>query len=61
MRYRIDVNTLEGKLSFHKDAAKDAVDVARGARDSLGVSITDTSDGSVYKPEDFDRLLAKPH
>jgi hypothetical protein len=59
MRFRIDVNTLEGKLSFHKESAADAVDVARGAKDSLGVVIVDTSDGRVYTPETFDELLGR--
>jgi hypothetical protein len=57
MRFRIDVNTLDGKLSFEKETAPDAVAVAKGARDSLGVTITDTADGTTYAPEDFDRLL----
>ena len=59
MRFQIEVSTLDGKLVFHKDKAVDAVDVARGAKDSLGVMITDTSDGKIYKPEDFDALLVK--
>lgn len=59
MRFQIEVSTLDGKLSFHKDKAVDAVEVAKGAKDSLGVTITDTSDGKTYKPEDFDELLTK--
>jgi len=57
MRFRIDVNTLDGRLSFQKDAAQDAVDVARSQRGSLGVTITDTADGTTY--QDFDELLRK--
>jgi hypothetical protein len=59
MRFQIEVSTLDGKLVFHKDKAADAIDVARGAPNNLGVTITDTSDGKIYKPEDFDALLAK--
>jgi hypothetical protein len=59
MRFQIEVNTLDGKLAFHKDNAADAVEVAKGAKANLGVTITDTSDGTIYKPEDFDKLLAK--
>ena len=59
MRFRIDVSTLDGKLSFEKELAADAVEVARGARDSLGITITDTADGITYAPENFDALLRK--
>jgi hypothetical protein len=60
MRFRIDVNTLDGRLSFEKDAPADAVEVARGAeKGSLGVTITDTVNGTTYAPEDFDKLLRK--
>jgi hypothetical protein len=59
MRFQIEVSTLDGKLAFHKNTATDAVEVAKGAKDSLGVTITDTFDGKIYKPEDFDKLLAK--
>jgi hypothetical protein len=61
MRFRVDVNTLDGKLSFEKDAAEDAIVVAKGvaAKGSLGVTITDTADGTTYVPEDFDKLLRK--
>lgn len=58
MRFQIEVNTLDGKLSFHKEKAADAVDVAKGAKANLGVTITDTSDGKIYRPEEFD-VLAK--
>jgi hypothetical protein len=59
MRFRIDVNTLDGKLSLEKESAVDAVEVANGAKDSLGVTITDTADGTTYGPEAFDALLRK--
>jgi hypothetical protein len=59
MRFRIDVNTLDGKLVFEKDKVADAVAVAKGGTVSLGVTITDTSDGKTYGPDDFDALLRK--
>jgi hypothetical protein len=62
MRFRIDVNTRDGKLSFEKEAPADAVDVAKGAqKGSLGVTITitDTADGTICAPDDFDKLLRK--
>lgn len=59
MRFQIEVSTLDGKLAFHKEKAADAVDVAKGAKANLGVTITDTSDGKTYKPDEFDALLAK--
>jgi hypothetical protein len=60
MRFRIDVNTRDGRLSFEKESAADAVEVAKSAqKGSLGVTITDTVDGATYAPEDFDALLRK--
>jgi hypothetical protein len=59
MRFRVDVNTLDGKLSFERQSAADAIEVARGAKDSFGVTITDTADGKTYAPDDFDALLRK--
>jgi hypothetical protein len=53
MRFRIDVNTLDGKLAYEREAPSEALEVAEGARQSLGVRITDTSDGKSYTPEDF--------
>jgi hypothetical protein len=53
MRFRIDVSTLDGKLSYERDAPADALAVAHGARESLGVTITDTEEGKAYSPEDF--------
>jgi hypothetical protein len=53
VRFRVDVNTLDGKLSFEKDIAADAIDVANGARESLGVTITDTEEGQTYSAEEF--------
>ena len=53
MRFRIDVNTLDGKLSYERDAPADARAVAEGAKESLGVTITDTAEGKTYTPEEF--------
>jgi hypothetical protein len=53
MRFRIDVNTLDGKLSYERDDPSDAIHVAEGAKESLGVTVTDTKDGKAYSPEDF--------
>jgi len=53
MRFQIDVNTLDGKLSYQRDTPADALDVAEGGKQSLGVTITDTEEGRTYSPEDF--------
>jgi hypothetical protein len=53
MRFRIDVRTLDRKLSYERDTPGDALHVAEGGKDSLGVTITDTRDGKTYSPEDF--------
>jgi hypothetical protein len=53
MRFRIDVNTLDGKMSYERDDAADALHVAEGGRQSLGVTITDTQDGTRYSAEEF--------
>ena len=55
MRFRIDVNTLDGKLSYQRDAPADALEVAQGARESLGVTITDTHGGKTYSAEEFSK------
>jgi hypothetical protein len=54
VRFRIDVNTLDGRLSFHKDAPADALEVAKGAKANLGVTITDTQDSATYSLQDFE-------
>ena len=51
MRFRIDVNTLGGKVSFEKDTAADAFEVAKGT--NLGVTIADTTDSTTYSLEEF--------
>ena len=51
MRFRIDVNTLDGKVSFEKDTAADAFEVAMGT--NLGVAITDNRDSKTYSLENF--------
>lgn len=53
MRFRIEISTLDGKLSYERDDAADAMAVAEGGKDSLGVTITDTERGKSYSPEDF--------
>lgn len=53
MRFRVDVNTLDGKLSYERDTAVDALEIAEGGKQSLGVTITDTEDGKSYSPEEF--------
>ncbi len=53
MRFRVDVNTLDGKLSYQRATPADALAVAEGGRESLGVTITDTEEGKTYGPEDF--------
>ena len=58
MRFRIDVNTLDGKLSYERDTPSDALDVAEGARQSLGTTITDTDEGKTYSPDDFRQRFA---
>ena len=53
MRFRIDVNRLDGKMSYERDTPDDALHVAEGGKQSLGVTITDTQEGKSYTPEDF--------
>jgi hypothetical protein len=53
MRFQIEVNTLDGKLSYERDTPSQALEVADGGKQSLGVRISDTSDGKSYSPEDF--------
>jgi hypothetical protein len=55
MRFRIDVRTLDGKLSYERDTPSDSLHVAHGAKESLGVAITDTQDNKAYSPEEFQR------
>ena len=56
-RFRVDVNTLDGKLSYERDTAADALAVAEGAKESLGVTITDTETGETYSREAFVKRL----
>lgn len=53
MRFRIDVSTLDGKLSYERDEPAEAMAVAEAGKESLGVAITDTEDGKTYTPEAF--------
>ena len=52
MRFRIDVNTLDGKLSFEKETPGDALEAAKGT--NLGVTITDTRDSKTYTLQEFE-------
>ncbi|MBV9331063.1 MAG: hypothetical protein JOZ55_05875 [Alphaproteobacteria bacterium] len=58
MRFRIEVNTLDGKLSYERETAADALAVAEGGKQSLGVSIVDTEGGRTYSVEEFTRQFA---
>ena len=56
-RFRVDVNTLDGKLSYERDTAADALALAEGGKESLGVTITDTETGETYSREAFVKRL----
>ena len=58
MRFRIEVNTLDGKLSYEQDTPADALAVAEGGRESLGVMIIDGEDGTTYTVEEFRKRFA---
>ena len=58
MRFKIDVNTLDGKLSYDRDTANEALEVAEGGKQSLGVTITDTVEAKSYSPEEFRKRFA---
>ncbi len=53
MRFRIEVNTLDGKMTYERDTAADALAVAEGAKESLGVTITDSETGERYSRDEF--------
>ena len=53
MRFRIEVNTLDGKMSYERNTPSDALHVADGGKESLGVTITDTEEDKSYSPEQF--------
>jgi hypothetical protein len=57
MRFRVEVSTLDGKLSFERDTAADALAVAEGGKESLGVTIIDTETGETYSREAFVKRL----
>ena len=59
MRFRVDVNTLDGKLSYQRATPVDALAVAEGGKESLGVTITDTEEGETYRPEDFRKRFGR--
>ncbi|HLH91810.1 MAG TPA: hypothetical protein VKX28_25560 [Xanthobacteraceae bacterium] len=58
MRFRIDVKTLDGKLSYERDTPVDALHVAAGGKESLGVTITDTQENKSYEPGEFNGASA---
>jgi hypothetical protein len=58
MRFRIEVNTLDGKLSYERETVADALAVAEGGKHSLGISIIDAEDGRTYSVEEFRRQFA---
>jgi hypothetical protein len=55
MRFRVEVRTLDGKLVYERDTPVDALHVAEGGKESLGVIITDTQDHNTYSLEEFRR------
>ena len=58
MRFRVEVNTLDGKLTYERDNSADALDVAEGGKQSLGVRIIDREDGKTYTIEEFTKRFA---
>ena len=58
MRFRVEVNTLDGKLTYERDSSADALAVAEGGRQSLGVRIVDNEDGKSYTVEEFTTRFA---
>ena len=58
MRFRVEVNTLDGKLTYERDSSADALAVAEGGKQSLGVLIVDSEDGKTYTIEEFTRRFA---
>jgi hypothetical protein len=55
MRFRIDVNSLDGKMSYERNTPDEALHVAEGGKQSLGVTITDTEEGETYSPDEFSK------
>ena len=49
------MRTLDGKLLYERDAPADALHVAEGGKQSLGVTITDTLDSKTYSLNEFQR------
>ena len=58
MRFRIEVNTLDGKLTYERETSADALAVAEGGKESLGVRIVDAENGKSYTVEEFRTLFA---
>ena len=53
MRFRIEVKSLDGKLTYERDNSADALAVAEGGKQSLGVTIVDSEDSKSYTIEEF--------
>jgi hypothetical protein len=58
MRFRIEVNTLDGKLTYERENPADALAVAEGGKESLGVRIIDGEDNKIYTIEEFRKRFA---
>jgi hypothetical protein len=58
MRFRIEVSTLDGKLSYERETPAAALEVAEGGKQSLGVRIIDNEGGRTYSVEEFRRRFA---
>jgi hypothetical protein len=58
MRFRIEVNTLDGKMTYDRENSADALAVAEGGKDSLGVRIVDSEDNKSYTVEEFRQRFA---
>ena len=52
-RFRIEVNTLDGKLAYERETVADALAVAEGGKVSLGVTIIDNETNTAYSPGEF--------
>ena len=58
MRFRIEVNPLDGKLSYERETAADALAGAEGGKQSLGFRIVDAEDGRTYSVDEFRQRFA---
>ena len=58
MRFRIEVNTLDGKMTYERENPADALAVAEGGKQSLGVKIIDGEDNRAYTVDEFRQRFA---